>query len=231
MPTAGSKMSSSAERRPHRCGPATRGLALALILAGGWAGAARAQEQRYDLGRAPTPAELAGWDIDVRGGDGKGLPPGRGTVAAGEKIFAEKCASCHGDFGEGTGLYAPLAGGKGTLKAPVPQKTVGSYWPYAPTLFDYIRRAMPITKPGSLSDDETYAVIAYILNLNDLLPQDGSLDAAALAAVRMPNRDGFTTRDPRPDVKNAPCMSGCLPAPPHVVAVAPKELAPDAAKK
>lgn len=164
-------------------------------------------DQQYGFGRSPSAAEIAGWNIDVRG-DGKGLPPGHGSVAQGDAIYAAKCASCHGDFGEGGGRMPELAGGKGSLAKADPVKTVGSYWPYAPTLFDYIRRAMPFSKPQSLSDDEVYAVTAFILNLNSIVPKDAVLDAKSLAAIKMPNRDGFV-KDPRPDVHNVACMSNC----------------------
>jgi len=176
--------------------------ALALLLA---VMPAQAQTQgqgpaqgRYGLGHAATAEEIKGWDIDI-GRDGQGLPPGGGTVAQGHAIFDAQCASCHGAHGEG-GLGDRLAGGQGSLVSAKPVKTVGSYWPYAPTLFDYIRRAMPLTAPQSLSNDEVYAVSAYVLYLNGLVPNDARLDANSLAAIRMPNRDRFTS-DPRPDVK------------------------------
>jgi len=143
----------------------------------------------YDLGRPATPDEIASWDIDVRP-DGRGLPPGSGTVARGKQVFADNCAVCHGDNGVG-GIKDRLAGGQGTLASNHPVKTVGSFWPYATTLFDYIRRAMPYQAPGSLSNDDTYAVAAFILSLNDILPPDGKLDRDSLPKVRMPNRDGF----------------------------------------
>src|SRR5262245_58975000 len=143
----------------------------------------------YDFGRPATPDEIALWDIDVRP-DGKGLPPGSGTVAHGKQAFAGNCAACHGDGGVG-GIKDRLAGGQGTLKSDSPVKTVGSYWPYATTLFDYIHRAMPYQAPGSLSNDDTYAVAAYILSLNGILPPDGKLDRNSLPKVVMPNRDGF----------------------------------------
>lgn len=143
----------------------------------------------YDFGRPATPAEIALWDIDVRP-DGKGLPPGSGTVAHGKEVFADNCSACHGDNGVG-GIKDRLVGGKGTLASDAPVKTVGSYWPYATTLFDYIHRAMPYQAPGSLSDDDTYAVTAYILSLNGILSVDGKLDRASLPKIRMPNRDGF----------------------------------------
>ena len=143
----------------------------------------------YDFGRPATPDEIALWDIDVRP-DGEGLPPGSGTVAQGKQVFADNCAACHGDNGVG-GVKDRLVGGQGTLASANPVKTVGSYWPYATTLFDYIRRAMPYQAPGSLSDDDTYAVAAYILSLNGILPADGKLDRDSLPKVKMPNRDGF----------------------------------------
>jgi cytochrome c len=143
----------------------------------------------YDFGRPATAEEIALWDIDVRP-DGKGLPPGRGTVVQGKQVFADNCAACHGDNGVG-GIKDRLVGGQGTLTSDAPVKTVGSYWPYATTLFDYIHRAMPYQAPGSLSDDDTYAVAAYILSLNGILPADGTLDRENLPKIRMPNRNGF----------------------------------------
>lgn len=143
----------------------------------------------FDFGRPATPEEIKLWDIDVQP-DGKGLPDGSGTVAQGKQVFADNCAVCHGDNGQG-GRNDRLVGGQGTLASDMPIKTVGSFWPYATTLFDYIRRAMPYQAPGSLSVEETYAVAAYILSLNGILPADGKLDKASLPNVKMPNRDGF----------------------------------------
>jgi S-disulfanyl-L-cysteine oxidoreductase SoxD len=160
----------------------------------------------YGIGRAATPAEIAGWNIDI-GRDGSGLPPGNGSVAHGRDVFARQCAGCHGATGEG-GVGERLVGGQGTLATSKPVRTVGSYWPYAPTLFDYIRRAMPQSAPGSLSNDDTYAVSAYILNLNGLLPDAATLDAKSLAEIKMPNRRMFVG-DPRPDVKDSACMDHC----------------------
>jgi S-disulfanyl-L-cysteine oxidoreductase SoxD len=152
----------------------------------------------FGIGHAATPAEIAGWDIDVRA-DGRGLPPGHGSVRDGEKIFAETCAACHGAKGEGKPADR-LVGGFGTLATSKPVRTVGSYWPYATTLFDYTRRAMPFNAPQSLTADQIYAVSAYILYLNHVVTEDTVLDAASLPRVRMPNRNGFTSPDPRPDV-------------------------------
>ena len=143
----------------------------------------------FDLGRPATPEEIKLWDIDVTP-DGKGLPVGSGTVAQGKQVFADNCAACHGDNGQG-GIKDRLAGGQGTLASSAPVKTVGSFWPYATTLYDYIHRAMPYPTPGSLSTDDTYAVTAYILSLNGIVPPDGKVDKDSLPKIKMPNRDGF----------------------------------------
>ena len=143
-----------------------------------------------NLGQPIDAADLAPWDISI-GPDGAGLPPGRGTAAQGEAIYAAKCQACHGEKGAGRPNDA-LVGGKGSLEAgKAPVKTVGSYWPYATTLFDYIRRAMPFQDSKSLTNDEVYAVSAYILSLNEIIGKDDVLDAQSLPKVRMPNRDGF----------------------------------------
>jgi S-disulfanyl-L-cysteine oxidoreductase SoxD len=155
-------------------------------------------QTKYGIGRVATPEEIAGWNIDI-GRDGRGLPAGRGTVSHGHDVFLQQCAACHGEKGEGA-IGDRLVGGQGTLATAKPVRTVGSYWPYAPTLFDYIRRAMPQNAPQSLSNDDVYAVSAYVLSLNGLVPADATLDAKSLAAIKMPNRDGFGG-DPRPDVK------------------------------
>ena len=171
------------------------------------AGTAHAQAQgAYGIGRTATPAEIAGWNIDIDR-EGHNLPSGSGTVSHGHGVFDQQCAACHGTKGEG-GIGDQLVGGQGTLAMPRPVRTVGSYWPYAPTLFDYIRRAMPQNAPQSLSNDDVYAVSAYILNLNGLLPADATLDAKTLPAIKMPNRSMFVS-DPRPDAKNPACMTGC----------------------
>ena len=181
-------------------------LALAVALALGVQGAAA---ERYGLGRPVSPEELKGWDIDVMA-DGRGLPPGRGSVAEGQLVFAAQWAACHGDKGEGrrvegaAGGFDRLVGGVGSLGTKSPVQTVGSFWPYATTLFDYVRRAMPFHAPQSLPNDEVYAVSAYVLHLNGIGPADAVLDETTLAAVRMPNRGGFTAEDPRPDIKSKP---------------------------
>ena len=162
-----------------------------------WTCSAAAQSP-YGIGRPATPAEIAGWNIDI-GRDGSNLPAGRGTVSHGREVFDQQCSACHGEKGEG-GIGDRLFGGQGTLGTTKPIRTVGSYWPYATTLFDYIRRAMPQNAPQSLSNDDVYAVSAYILSLNGLVADDATLDAKSLVAIKMPNRDGFVG-DPRPDVK------------------------------
>jgi len=145
--------------------------------------------QRFNLGATPTAEQLRGWDIDVRA-DGAGLPPGSGSVAQGQAIYQARCLACHGVNGE-KGPAPRLAGGQGTLATKSPVLTVGSYWPYATTLYDYIHRAMPQDSPQSLTPNEVYAVTAYTLHLNGIVKADAVLDAQSLAAIRMPNRDGF----------------------------------------
>ncbi len=185
----------------------TRELCVAVLAMLALASVARAQAQSpYGIGRSATSAEIAGWNIDVDR-DGHNLPPGSGSVRHGAEVFERQCAACHGAKGEG-GLGDRLAGGQGTLATPKPVRTVGSYWPYAPTLFDYVRRAMPQNAPQSLSNDDLYAVSAYILNLNGLLAADATLDAKTLGAIKMPNRSMFVG-DPRPDMKNPACMTNC----------------------
>ena len=157
----------------------------------------RAQLPTYGLGRAPTPDEISAWDITIPP-DGKGLPPGSGTATSGKAVYTERCASCHGEKGN-DGKYDPLVGGRGTLTTDKPVKTVGSYWPYATTLWSYINRAQPFDEPGSLTHAQVYAVTAFLLYLNGIIGETDVLDARTLPAVKMPNRDGFVP-DPRPDV-------------------------------
>jgi cytochrome c5 len=161
----------------------------------------------YGLGRIATPEEIAGWDIDVRP-DGLGLPAGSGSVADGEGLYEGQCASCHGLFGEGEGRWPILAGGFDTLSEGRPEKTVGSYWPHASTLYDYIRRAMPFTAPQSLTADETYAITAYVLYLNEIVDEEFVLTKDNFSTIVMPNADGFF-EDDRPDVRNPTCMKDC----------------------
>jgi S-disulfanyl-L-cysteine oxidoreductase SoxD len=175
--------------------------ALALALLAGSSGA-----DTYGIGQAATDEQIQAWDIDVRA-DGQGLPPGRGSVAQGAGLYTAKCIACHGEAGRG-GPMDRLSGGQGTLSSTAPLRTIGSYWPYATTVFDYIRRAMPFNAPQSLSPDEIYALTAYLLFANGILPVDASLDAASLPQVAMPNRGHFLP-DPRPDVSSFPCLSAC----------------------
>jgi len=162
----------------------------------------------FGYGATPTEDEIAGWDIDVRP-DGQGLPPGSGSVEDGEMLYEAKCAECHGSFGEGQGRWPVLAGGQDSLTHDRPEKTVGSYWPYASTLWDYIHRAMPFYAPQSLADDEVYAIAAYILYLNDIVDDEFVLTRDNLATIEMPNAGGFFGPDPRPDVENPLCMENC----------------------
>jgi len=144
-----------------------------------------------DLGREVRPEEIAAWDITVPP-DGSGLPPGGGTAAEGGAVYSAKCAACHGVKGTG-GPADPLVGGIGTLASKKPLKTVGSYWPFATTLFDYIRKAMPYNAPKSLTNDEVYAVSAYLLFINGIIDSEARMDAKTLPQVKMPNRDGFVS--------------------------------------
>jgi cytochrome c len=156
---------------------------LVFAASGAWA-------DSPNLGRPVSTEEAAAWDISIAP-DGANLPPGSGTPAQGEAVYRATCQTCHGERGAGK-PNEQLVGGQGTLAGGgVPVKTVGSFWPYATTLFDYVRRAMPITAPKSLSDDQVYAVAAYILSLNGIIGENDVMNAKSLAEVRMPNRDGF----------------------------------------
>ena len=157
-----------------------------------------AQPPSYQVGRPPTPEEVRDLGSAIAP-DGTGLPEGSGTVAAGRELFAAQCARCHGPNGEGD-VGARLIGGQGTLATPRPIKTVGSFWPYATTLWDYINRAMPFDRPGLLEPPEVYAAVAYVLNLNGIIEEDRVMDATSLPKVTMPNRGGFVA-DPRPDIR------------------------------
>lgn len=178
-------------------------LGAALVVAGMtapvWAGG---YGTIYGYGKVATPEEIAAMDIDAMP-DGRGLPPGEGTYDRGKEVYTTKCAACHGadlQGVKGTG-GAALIGGRGTIASGKPKKTVESYWPYATTLFDYTKRAMPFNAPGSLSDTDIYAVTAYILAEGNIIDKGDVMNAQTLTAVQMPNRDGFVP-DPRPDVRN-----------------------------
>ena len=150
-----------------------------------------AQNQPLGIGKPATPEEIARCNITVYP-DGKGLPVGSGNAQLGAKIYADKCAECHNDKGEGRqAQYPALVGGRGTLATNSPVKTVGSYWPYATTLFDYVRRAMPYTHPRSLKVDEVYSVTAFVLFLNGIVDEKQDLNQNNLPSVQMPNRNGF----------------------------------------
>jgi len=142
------------------------------------------------IGR-PAPAQrISAEDLTILP-DGTGLPAGRGTAKQGAPLFSQQCAACHGDHGEGRADFPPLVGGRGSLAGDQPVTTVGSYWPYATTVWDYIRRAMPYPNPGSLRDDEVYALTAYLLYLNGIVPESEVIDRVTLPRIRMPNRNGF----------------------------------------
>lgn len=166
----------------------------------------------YGIGRAAHSEEVVAWDIDVRP-DGQGLPEGRGDVWTGEEVYVENCAMCHGDFGEAVGRWPVLAGGHNTLDREDPVKTIGSYWPYLSTVFDYVNRAMPFGNAQSLTPDEVYAITAYLLNVNDLVEDDFELSHENFADVRLPNEGNFFMDD-RPEAELAvftrePCMENC----------------------
>ena len=166
-----------------------------LVVAG--AAIVWAQSPKYGVGRPATEEQIRGLGTAIAP-DGTGLPEGSGTVAAGREIFAAHCTKCHGQKAEGD-IGPALVGGQGTLATAKPIKTVGSYWPYATTVWDYVNRAMPFDQPGLLKPTEVYAVVAYILNLNGIIGNDQVMDAKSLPKVKMPNRNGFVA-DPRPDV-------------------------------
>jgi mono/diheme cytochrome c family protein len=193
-----------------------RGLAAGLVAVLLTHGATTAAEKKMGLGRQALPEEIAAWDIDVKP-DGSGLPPGRGTVKQGEVIYLARCASCHGEFGQGAGRWPALAGGQGSLKADRPNKTVGSFWPELAPLYDYVRRAMPWGNARSLTSDETYAVVAFLLNLNDIVADDFELSEKNLTSIRMPNASGFYPDDRETSEKkfwnSNPCMRNCRGVP------------------
>lgn len=190
-----------------------RSVALAVMLLA--AGTSAALSAKLGLGRVATPEEVAAWDIDVRP-DGQGLPPGKGTAAQGEEIFQEKCAACHGDFGEGRDRWPALSGGHGSLRADRPDKTVGSFWPYASTLFDYVRRAMPFGDAQSLEPDQIYALTAYVLHLNEVIKDPNfELNRSNFTSIKMPNEATFYDDDrevtEKAFWKKSVCMKNCLP--------------------
>jgi len=160
------------------------------------------------FGQPVSETDLAAWNIDVRTSDGLGLPAGRGSVAEGRKVYEAKCVACHGADAKGGPVYGAMVGGIGSFKTNARVLTPGSMYPYAPILFDYIRRAMPMDRPQSLKTNEVYALSAYLLHLNGLVPADTVMDRDSLPKVRMPNRDGFMIDD-RPDTSAVRCMTNC----------------------
>ena len=169
--------------------------AIALFALAGCAGSAA--REAPSLGRPATPVEIAGWDISIPP-DGAGLPPGSGSAVKGAEVYAQKCWSCHGEKGGGQ-PNDRLVGGQGTLASRTPVRTVGSYWPYATTVFDYVRRAMPYTEPRTLTNADVYAVTAYLLYLNGIIGERDEMNALTLPKVQMPNRDNFIPAyPPRP---------------------------------
>ena len=160
------------------------------------------------FGKPISEKDLQAWNIDIRTQDGQGLPAGQGNAVAGEKIYNAKCASCHGPDAKGGPVFGSMVGGIGSFKTNTRVLTPGSMYPYAPILFDYVRRAMPMDKPQTLTNDEVYALSAYILNLNGLVGKTDEMNSKTLAAVKMPNRDGFMVDD-RPDTNAVRCMTNC----------------------
>ena len=168
-------------------------------------------DRPFNLGKIATAEEVAGWDIDVRP-DGLGAPVGVGNAIDGEEVYADLCATCHGDFGEGVDRWPELVGGEGSLGTHDPLKTTGSYWPYASTLYDYVYRAMPFGESQSLSYNETYQIVAFLLYMNDIIEDDFDVSQENIGSIEMPNRYGFFMPDPRPDaqaVNAEPCMTNC----------------------
>ena len=173
-----------------RCWPKLLTLLAAVTLSA----SALAQTAAYNLGRAPTDAEIRAWDITVSS-DGKGLPPGSGTAKDGAKLYSQRCANCHGATGTedlSTGARFPLVGGRDSLTSLHPVRTIGSYWPFATTVWDFINRAMPLGAEGTLKADEVYALTAYLLYKNGIIKETAVMDAIALPKVEMPNRKSFS---------------------------------------
>lgn len=188
------------------------GSALSLLAAPLWA-------EPLGLGRAALPEEIDAWDVAVLP-DGTGLRPGSGDVATGEEVFAENCATCHGEFAEGLDSWPVLAGGEGSLHDPRPVKTIGSYWPYVSTVWDYVHRSMPFGGAQTIDVDQTYAIVAFLLYSNGLVEDDFVLSNENFTEVVMPNAEGFYVDDRKtseyPVFTVEPCMQACLPAVPKI---------------
>jgi mono/diheme cytochrome c family protein len=175
--------------------------------------AASGQAPDYNnIGTSPTKEEIQAWDLSI-GPEGKELPPGSGTAKQGAEIFAKKCAACHGATAEGSQLAPRLLGGKGTLNTLQPVRTIGSYWPFATTIWDYINRAMPPKQGGSLAANDVYALTAFLLFRNEIIPDTELMDAKSLPKVQMPNRNGFvpTQLQNISDMQKRGCHGGHCP--------------------
>jgi S-disulfanyl-L-cysteine oxidoreductase SoxD len=172
--------------------------------------------KKIGLGREAHPEEVKAWDTDVRP-DGLGLPVGKGSVKQGEELYQTQCAACHGEFGESAGRWPALAGGFGSLSKEGPEKTVGSFWPFASTSFDYIKRAMPYGNARSLTDDEVYAITAYLLHMNDVVKDDFTLTKDNFSSIKLSNVGGFKDDDRETSEKHfwkkEPCMKNCSATP------------------
>jgi len=184
-------------------------------------GLAAPAAKKLGIGREASPEEIAGWNISVRP-DGQGLPAGRGTVSEGERLYVERCAACHGEFGESAGRWPILAGGMGTLASHDPVKSIGSYWPYASTVIDYIRRAMPFGAAQTLTNDELYAITAYVLYLNDVIKDENfELNNRNFGTIKLPNQPNFIDDDRETTEKafwrKDPCMKNCAAGEPKIV--------------
>ena len=195
-----------------------------------------AAAKHLNIGRVATPDEIAGWDIDIQP-NGQGLPPGKGTVKAGESLYMKSCAACHGEFGESAGRWPILSGGNGTLASHDPVKSIGSYWPYASTLMDYIRRSMPFGNAQSLTNDELYAITAYVLYLNDIIQDENfELNDKNFTTIKLPNQPNFYDDDREVTEKafwrKNPCMTNCAPGEAKVTGRARVlDVTPDTGKK
>ena len=188
---------------------------------GGQAAPTPVEAKPLGIGRVATAEEIAGWDIDVRP-DGRGLPAGKGTVKQGEPLYIERCAACHGEFGESSGRWPILMGGAGTLASHDPVKSIGSYWPYASTVIDYIRRSMPFGNAQSLTNDELYAITAYVLYLNDVIKDENfELNERSFTSIKLPNQPNFIDDDREVAEKEfwrkTPCMTDCVPGEAKVI--------------
>lgn len=221
-------------------------LVAALSIAGGAGSAAAAPKsqaaggenaavQKVGIGREATSEEISGWNISVRP-DGQGLPVGRGTVSEGEPLYVERCAACHGEFGESAGRWPILSGGVGTLAGHDPVKSIGSYWPFASTVIDYIRRAMPFGASQTLTNDELYAITAYVLYLNDVIKDENfELSDKNFGTIKLPNEANFIDDDREITEKafwrKDPCMTNCVPGEPKIIGRARTiDVTPDAGK-